>query len=191
LAALTNHRHKRRNLEAAVNGQVRVINGANDSEFGGLLGKSILSLHKSLKTIFSIRDHVQTWVDGWPVPGDYLFQPEDDVLEFVPTGWGMKGAWGPGEEEATLRRIASQVEKMAEERLFRLRLNETEVKIFKVLQNKTMRGEALAREIGPYWDSSFKGYLAALVRHGLLDNRGHGYFVPPAVLRELKAMGVV
>jgi hypothetical protein len=171
--------------------KVRVIYGTNDVEFDGIAEKSIASVHRALKTVFSIPAYVQAWVNGSPRPGDYLLQA-GDTLVFIRTGWGLKGALTPDELERFIRRIDNGVEKLIEEGLFELRLNDTEKDIFKELfQHKTMIGEALAKHLNVQCDSNFKATLAALVRHGLLANGEGGYFIPPAVSRHLKATGAV
>src|SRR5262245_52867509 len=122
-------------------GRVRVVHGANDAEFDGLVGKSIRSVYKALESAFSLRANVQALVNGRPVPGDYLIQPEDDVLEFAPTGWGRKGALDPDELERLIRSIYSDgkknrrlLKKLIAGRLsLPLRLNQKEVEIIKVL----------------------------------------------------------
>ena len=169
---------------------VTVIHGAAEAGFETLAGKRAGSVRRALKDVLGIPDHAQALVNGTPVPGDYPLMA-GDVLEFVPAGWGTKGALEPDELAALVRRIDSQVNKLAEEGVFRLRLNETEKEIFKALQGNAVKGETLARKVGRDFDSNFKGMLAALVRHGLLDNIADGYSVPPAVSRYLVATGGV
>jgi hypothetical protein len=174
-----------------MSGQVTVIYGAADAVFGALAGKSVRSVHKALKGVFSIPDHAQALVNRNPVPGDYPLRP-GDVLEFTPTGWGTKGALDPDELEAFIRRIDSGVEKMARDGVLRPRLNDMEKDIFKVLQNKTMKGEALAKTLERAFNANFKAVLAALVRHDMLGNDpADGYFVTRAFARYLKARGGV
>jgi hypothetical protein len=176
--------------EAMMSEQVTVIHGAMDAVFDALAGKRVGSVRRALQNVFGITDHAQALVNGRLVPGDYSLRA-GDILEFALTGWGSKGALEPDELERFIRRIDSTVKRIAEEGLFRLRLNETETEIFKVLQDDTVKGEALARKLGLYFNSNFKATIAALVRHGLLDNNADGYFVPPAVSRYLKATGAV
>jgi hypothetical protein len=175
--------------EAMMREQVTVIHGAMDAVFDALAGKRVGSVRRALKNVFGITDHAQALVNGRLVPGNHSLRA-GDILEFIPTGWGSKGALEPDELEIILR-IDSTLKRIAEEGLFRLRLNETEKEIFQLLQDDTVKGEALAGKLGLDFNSNFKATLAALVRHGLLDNNADGYFVPPAVSRYLKATGAV
>lgn len=174
-----------------MNEQVRVIHRGNDAVFDTLAGKSVGSLRRSIKDVFSLPEHAEAFVNGSPVGDDCLIQP-GDVVEFVPTGWGTKGALDPDELERFVRRIDRRVEKLTEEGMFRLRLNDTEKEIFKTLfRDKALPGDVLAKRIQREFNANLKAILAALVRHGLLDNNDDGYFIPPAVQRYLKATGAV
>jgi hypothetical protein len=171
--------------------QVRVIHGPNDASFDRLAGKSIGSVRRAIKQVFSLPEHAQALLNGSPAHGDCLLHP-GDIVEFVPTGWGMKGALEPDELEKFVRRIDRTVKKLAEEGLFRLRLNDVEKEVIKTLfQKTTLKGDALAKRLQRAFDSNFKATLAALVRHGLLDNNDEGYFIPPTARRHLKETGAV
>ena len=70
-------------------GNVRITHGANDGEFQ-VVGKTVASVRRSLKTAYNIPDDAQSLIKGKPVSEDYVLKSSDN-LEFVKAA-GVKGA---------------------------------------------------------------------------------------------------
>lgn len=71
-------------------GKVKVIHGANDDTFDGLVGQSVGSVRASLVDAFNIPGDAMALVDGTQVNNDFVLKT-NQTLEFIKAA-GVKGA---------------------------------------------------------------------------------------------------
>lgn len=70
-------------------GRVKVIHGANDDTFDGLVGQKVSTVRASLVDAFNIPGDALALVNGNQVDNNYVLQ-QNDVLEFIKQA-GVKG----------------------------------------------------------------------------------------------------
>ena len=70
-------------------GKVKVIHGANDDTFDGLVGQKVSTVRASLVDAFNIPGDALALVNGNQVDNNYVLQ-QSDVLEFIKQA-GVKG----------------------------------------------------------------------------------------------------
>jgi hypothetical protein len=71
-------------------GRVKVIHGANDDTFDGLVGQKVATVRASLVDAFNIPADALALVNGNQVDNNYVLQ-QSDVLEFIKQA-GVKGS---------------------------------------------------------------------------------------------------
>lgn len=76
-------------LVSKLDAKVKVIHGANDEEFEGLVGQPVASVRASLVDAFNIPADAMALVNGNQVDNNYTLQ-QNDVLEFIKQA-GVKG----------------------------------------------------------------------------------------------------
>jgi hypothetical protein len=76
-------------LLAKLEGKVKVIHGANDDIYDGLVGQKVSTVRASLVDSFNIPGDALALVNGQQVANDYTLQ-QNDVLEFIKQA-GVKG----------------------------------------------------------------------------------------------------
>jgi hypothetical protein len=76
-------------LLAKLDGKVKVIHGANDDTFDGLVGQKVSTVRASLVDAFNIPGDALALVNGQQVDNTYSLQ-QNDVLEFIKQA-GVKG----------------------------------------------------------------------------------------------------
>lgn len=76
-------------LLAKLEGKVKVIHGANDDTFDGLVGQKVSTVRASLVDAFNIPGDALALVNGNQVDNNYSLQ-QNDVLEFIKQA-GVKG----------------------------------------------------------------------------------------------------
>jgi hypothetical protein len=76
-------------LLAKLEGKVKVIHGANDDTFDGLVGQKVSTVRASLVDAFNIPGDALALVNGNQVDNGYTLQ-QNDVLEFIKQA-GVKG----------------------------------------------------------------------------------------------------
>jgi hypothetical protein len=64
--------------------QIKVIHGANDDTFDGLVGRRVADVREALAEAFGIPADAASLVNGESVDGDYILKT-NDVLEFIRT----------------------------------------------------------------------------------------------------------
>lgn len=76
-------------LLAKLEGKVKVIHGANDDTFDGLVGQKVATVRASLVDAFNIPGDAMALVNGVTVDNNYTLK-QSDVLEFIKQA-GVKG----------------------------------------------------------------------------------------------------
>jgi hypothetical protein len=76
-------------LLAKLEGKIKVIHGANDDTFDGLIGQKVATVRASLVDAFNIPGDALALVNGMQVDNTYTLQ-QNDVLEFIKQA-GVKG----------------------------------------------------------------------------------------------------
>jgi hypothetical protein len=77
------------NLIDKLDGKVKVIHGANDDTFDGLVGQKVSTVRASLVDAFNIPGDALALVNGNQVDNNYTLQ-QNDTLEFIKQA-GVKG----------------------------------------------------------------------------------------------------